>query len=229
MTSSLILATLSCMLGAYLLCGIPFGLIVAKGSKGHVDVRTVGSGNIGMTNVARAAGAKAAAATFLLDMGKGALSMAASRLALAHVAGVPAGELGATGAFAPLAALVFLACVCGHVFSPYLRLRGGKGISVGFGAGLVLLWPMSLAALVIFLACVVPTRYVSLGSVAAAVTMPFVGLLLGMRPPAALVVALACALVVWRHKDNILRLRQGSERRLTTREGAGRRDEGEGK
>ena len=76
MTAPIIICTAAFMLAAYFVCGIPFGLVVAKGSPEHVDVRTVGSGNIGMTNVARAAGGKAAGKTFLLDVGKGLVIMA---------------------------------------------------------------------------------------------------------------------------------------------------------
>ena len=102
---------------------------------GHVDVRTTGSGNIGTTNVARSVGKGAAALTLLLDLGKGLVWMLLSRLVLALVFfGGDAAALDHTTFFGTALTVVFLGCICGHVFSPYLHFHGGKGIAVGFGA-----------------------------------------------------------------------------------------------
>ena len=121
---------------SYLVCGIPFGLVIAR-AMGHVDVRTTGSGNIGTTNVARSVGKGAAALTLLLDLGKGLVCMLVSRLVLAVAFfGGDFASLDHTTAFGAALSVVFLGCICGHVFSPYLRFHGGKGIAVAFGAAL---------------------------------------------------------------------------------------------
>ncbi len=134
---SLPILTAICALGCFLICGIPSGLIIARASSEHVDVRKVGSGNIGMTNVARSAGASAAALTLLCDAGKGAVAILLARLVIAQVAF--GGDWSQTLAQAQgglASATLYASCVLGHIFSPYLHFKGGKGISVGLGAGL---------------------------------------------------------------------------------------------
>lgn len=203
------------MLGAYLVCGIPFGLILAI-AMGHVDVRTVGSGNIGTTNVARSVGKGAGAATLLLDLSKGLVWMLVSRWAIAALAlGGDVSALGHTTAFGTSLTLVFLACICGHVFSPYLRFHGGKGIAVGFGAALGLYWPIGVGLLAIFLLLVVPTRYVSLGSIAAAASLPVWCFVFGFPAAAVAPVAVAAVVVIWSHRENIRRLARHEERRFS--------------
>lgn len=201
-------------LACYLVCGIPFGLIVASRMAG-VDVRHVGSGNIGMTNVARSAGGTAAAITFALDVGKGVLCMLVGRFLLTAFGG-QAPESLAVGApldWAPV--VLFCACVFGHIFSPYLRFHGGKGISVGFGAGLGLFWPVGLGMLAVFLAFAVPTRYVSAGSCAAAISMPIQCVLWHMGVPGIVLVSVASCVVLWSHRENIVRLLRHEERPFT--------------
>ena len=194
------------MLGAYLVCGIPFGLILAI-AMGHVDVRTVGSGNIGTTNVARSVGKGAGAATLLLDLSKGLVWMLVSRWAIASLAlGGDVSALDHTTVFGTSLTLVFLACICGHVFSPYLRFHGGTGIAVGFGAALGLYWPIGLGVLAIFLVLVIPTRYVSLGSVFAAASLPVWCAVFGFPAISVAPVAVAAIGVVWSHRANIRRL-----------------------
>ena len=150
--------TLALTLGAYVVCGIPFGLIIAK-REGHVDVRTVGSGNIGTTNVARSVGKKAAALTLLCDLGKGLVWMLLARWVLAAlVFGGDAASLDRTTVFGASLSLVYMGCILGHVFSPFLGFHGGKGIAVGFGAALGLWWPVALGLLVVFLVFAVPSR-----------------------------------------------------------------------
>ena len=130
--------TLICMCVSFALCGIPFGLLVARAQ--GIDVRKVGSGNIGMTNVARSVGAGAAALTFALDVLKGTVCVLLARALLAYAClGGDWAQTAPQGAYGWSAALVWATCVCGHVFSPYLGFRGGKGISVGLGAGGALL------------------------------------------------------------------------------------------
>ena len=131
---TIVIATLACMAGAFLICGIPSGLIIARHSSEHVDVRKVGSGNIGMTNVARSAGGGAAALTLLCDAGKGYLAIMLGRLIVSQVAfGGDFSQTAALGASGWSTTALYMACVLGHVYSPYLGFHGGKGISVGLG------------------------------------------------------------------------------------------------
>lgn len=203
--TSLYISTVIMMAVAYFVCGIPFGLIT--GEHEHVDVRKVGSGNIGMTNVARTVGGKAAAVTFLGDMGKGLVVMLVARAVIAGVAfGGDWSMLSVRSPFVLALSLVFACCILGHVFSPYLGFHGGKGISVGFGAGLGLWWPIGLGMLVVFLAFAVPSRYVSLGSIFAAISLPIQCALWGMSAAAIAPVTVVAALVVWAHRSNIKKL-----------------------
>ena len=189
--------TLALTLGAYVVCGIPFGLIIAK-REGHVDVRTVGSGNIGTTNVARSVGKKAAALTLLCDLGKGLVWMLLARWVLAAlVFGGDAASLDRT-----------------TVFSPFLGFHGGKGIAVGFGAALGLWWPVALGLLVVFLVFAVPSRYVSLGSVCAAASLPIQCALWGFPLISVAPIVVVALVVIWAHRSNIRKLARGEERRF---------------
>ena len=206
--------TILCMIVSFAICGIPFGLIVARAH--GVDVRKVGSGNIGMTNVARSVGGKAAALTFALDVLKGTVCVLVARLLLANLClggdwarTMPQADMGWS------AALVWASCVCGHVFSPYLGFHGGKGISVGLGAGLGLSWPVALLAFAVFLMVAIPSKYVSLGSICAAVALPTWGFVLGFTPQALAPTIAVCIMVIWSHRANIERLRTGTERKFT--------------
>ena len=206
--------TILCMIVSFAICGIPFGLIVARAH--GVDVRKVGSGNIGMTNVARSVGGKAAALTFALDVLKGTVCVLAARLLLANLCldgdwarTMPQADMGWS------AALVWASCVCGHVFSPYLGFHGGKGISVGLGAGLGLSWPVALLAVAVCLMVAIPSKYVSLGSICAAVALPTWGFVLGFTPQALAPTIAVCIMVIWSHRANIERLRTGTERKFT--------------
>lgn len=200
--------------GAYLVCGIPFGLIVAM-AMGHVDVRTVGSGNIGTTNVARSVGKGAAGITLLLDAAKGLVWMLVARWAIAALAlGGDVASLDHTTAFGVALTCVFLGCILGHVFSPYLGFHGGKGIAVGFGAALGLYWPIAVGLLALFLVLVLPTRYVSLGSVAAAASLPVWCVVFGFPVVSVVPVVIAAVVVIWSHRENVRRLARGEERRF---------------
>lgn len=205
-----LITVVGCMCGAFAICGIPFGLIFAQRMNG-VDVREVGSGNIGMTNVARSAGASAAALTFACDVGKGTLSMFLARWLISQVLldGVTL-DVTAPG-FAALT-LVYASCLLGHIFSPYLNFHGGKGISVGFGAALGLYWPVALVLLACFLVMAIPTRYISLGSIVSAVLLPVQCLFLWhMTTWAVIPVTAVSALVIWAHRGNITKLLSGQE------------------
>lgn len=196
------------MLASYLICGIPFGLILSR-ALGHKDLRSAGSGNIGTTNALRVAGPRIAAATLTFDVLKGTLCVAAARLLAAR-----SGQGDGDGL---LVALVALAALYGHIFSPYLGFHGGKGIATGVGVLLGFSWPLALAHLAIFIAVVALTRYVSLGSVVTVAFLPLTVCLLA--PPtgtaAHLVWILLSATVIWAHRGNIARLRAGTESKLS--------------
>ena len=199
---SLPILTAICALGCFLICGIPSGLIIARASSEHVDVRKVGSGNIGMTNVARSAGASAAALTLLCDAGKGAVAILLARLVIAQVAF--GGDWSQTLAQAQgglASATLYASCVLGHIFSPYLHFKGGKGISVGLGAGLGFCWPVALSMLAVFVVLAIPTGFVSLGSVFAALSL--------------VPLAVISLTVVWAHRENVRKLVRGEERRFS--------------
>lgn len=205
------IATIVGSIVCYLICGIPFGLIIAS-IMGGVDVRKEGSGNIGMTNVARSVGGKAAALTFACDVGKGVLCMVLARFVIAQMCfGGDVGMLVHNGPFGWVVTTLFAACVMGHVFSPYLGFHGGKGIAVGLGASLGLYWPLGLGMLALFLLLVIPTHYISLGSIAAAASLPFLGMFFGVSGFALIPMALVAVVVIWSHRENIGRLIRGEE------------------
>lgn len=187
---------------AYLLGSIPFGLLLVKTVRGQ-DVRKQGSGNIGATNVLRTGSKGLAILTLLLDMGKGiAAVLIASALA--------GGQMDA-------AVLAALLAIVGHVFPVWLRFRGGKGVATAFGAFLALNVWMALASFIVFMIVVLLTRYVSLASIAGAISFPVLVLL--VRPAAQsllfeIVVCCCAALIVLRHQKNISRLIHGVEYRF---------------
>ena len=196
-------AAAGCAAG-YLIGSVPFGLIVGRVA-GGVDVRDVGSGNIGTTNVLRAAGAKAGALTFGLDVAKGAAAVGLAR------------RLGADPAAQAAAGLA--ACV-GHSWPAFARFRGGKAVATAFG-GLVMVAPeAAVFATVAGLGGLALTRTVSVGSLAAAGAAPIGGALESLRHHTAVPLVfttLAATLVVVRHAPNIRRLLRGEEPRLSSR------------
>jgi glycerol-3-phosphate acyltransferase PlsY len=193
---------------SYLLGSISFSLVVVWVLR-RSDLRTLGSGNAGATNVLRASGRWPALVVLLLDIGKGIVPV---RLAQ---------QLGAS---TEVAAGAGLAAIVGHVFPVYFGFRGGKGVATGFGVFLALLPLAGATALALFVVLVAVTRYVSLGSIAAAAAVPPLAAgyaRIGLAPPLApvtlaLVVA-AVATVLFRHRANLARLRAGTERRLGSR------------
>ncbi len=187
------------ILVAYLLGSIPFGLILVHWRTG-VDVRSKGSGNIGATNVARTAGRTLGVLTLLLDVAKGAAAV----LVADWLSG---GD--------PLTmALATFAVLCGHMFPVWLRFQGGKAVASALGAFLVLTpWAM-IATMLIFLPLVWKTRYVSLSSIAAAAVLPLGVWLMTHNSIYLLVAAVSAALIIYKHKANIARLRAGTENRL---------------
>jgi acyl phosphate:glycerol-3-phosphate acyltransferase len=188
------------MMAAYLIGSIPFGVIVGR-LRGF-DPRAVGSGNIGMTNVARAGGASAAALTFVGDVLKGAVPVAAGR---------------ALGFLPSELAWIALAAFVGSICSIFLRLSGGKGISAALGVW-VMLSPFALLFAVVAFAIVLASfRIISLASIVAALVIPIaVAAVGGPRPYLVLALAVS-ALVLLRHFENIQRLLRGVEPRFGER------------
>lgn len=194
--------------GAYFVGSISFSLLIVR-LLSRIDLRTVGSGNAGATNVLRASGRWPALLALALDVAKG---VAPVRIAQAM------------GATAEIAAGAGLAAVLGHVFPVWFGFRGGKGVATGFGV-FVALFPLAAAlALGLFVGIVGATRIVSLGSIVAAVALPLLalGLARGGWAPAiptgvALIATAAVAIVLARHRSNFARLLAGTERRLGSR------------
>lgn len=209
-------ALVACIVGSYLICGIPFGLILGR-IMGNVDIRKSGSGNIGTTNALRVAGPKVAAATLLFDVLKGVVCINISRIVIASAGwGAPRTFEAGSGEDWVIA-LVALACLYGHIFSPYLKFHGGKGIATGVGILFGYFWPLALVHLAIFIVLVAITRYVSVGSIATAALVPVT---MYIAFPEMSIVALAIwALlgwtVVWAHRSNIRKLRDGNENKLS--------------
>lgn len=193
------------VVGAYLLGSVPFAFLVVRGLSG-VDIRSVGSGNVGATNVLRSAGTPAAAVVLLLDIAKGA-----APVVLGRALDAPPAVLGACA----------LAAVLGHVFPVFLGFRGGKGVATAAGAiGAMSPAPM-LAAVLVFGVTVAWKRYVSLGSMLAVASFPlfayFFGQLGWMEPmPRVLLLGstVAAGLILMRHAENVRRLAVGREHRL---------------
>jgi len=183
---------------SYLLGGVPLGLLVGK-AKG-VDVREHGSGNVGATNVGRLLGTK----YFLVVMVGDAAKAAAATLLCQHAFRMQEWWLGIGGGLS----------VVGHCFSPYLKLKGGKGVAAGLGYLVALDWRAGVICLALWMGLVACTRYVSLSSVIAYAAAPLVLLGLGNPPAYWVSVAGMAALAVARHDENLARLRAGTERKL---------------
>lgn len=186
-----------CIAIAYLIGGIPFGYLLVKLTTGK-DVRTEGSGNIGATNVLRTTGRGVAVATLALDILKGyaAVWIAAK---LTHDD--------------PLwTSLAALAVMAGHAYPVFLGFKGGKAVASFIGAFLYLTPLPLLAALIVFVVTVAATRHISAGSMMAAGTFPL-GVWLILHPPAPVLIAsiIAGGFIVYRHRENLERLRAGNE------------------
>jgi acyl phosphate:glycerol-3-phosphate acyltransferase len=186
------------MAAAFLLGSFPTGVVVAR-AKG-VDLRKVGSGNIGATNVGRALGKGWAVVVLLVDAGKGAAPVLLTEYFLADPW---------------LPGLTGLAAVLGQVFSIFLRGRGGKGVATSLGAGLALAPPAALSCLGVFLLVYATFRFVSLGSLFAMAAFPLFLWLFDLDTLPRLVFGVAIPiLVAVRHKENLKRLLRGQEHRL---------------
>ncbi len=185
------------ILTAYAIGSVPFALLLAhwRGS----DLRHVGSGNLGAANVARASGVAIGVMVALLDISKGALSVTVAR----HLTSQPA---------AP--AVAGLAAIVGHIYPVWLRFRGGKGVATACGVFTVLMPVAAVPALTIFAITVWVTKYISLGSVLATLALPPIAYLAGASVSAFVAAIAAAALIVFRHRSNLVRLQRGREWRV---------------
>jgi acyl phosphate:glycerol-3-phosphate acyltransferase len=184
---------------AYLLGSIPFSYLVAR--RAGIDVRAVGSGNVGATNVMRSAGRAAGLLAFVLDFLKGsAATWLAARLAGTTIAAVAA-----------------VVAVIGHMAPVWLSFKGGKGVATGAGAFLPLMPVPTLIGLATFAVTAALTRYVSLGSIAGAAALPLAGLVRHEPAPVVEAAAALAVLITWKHRGNLARIFAGNERRLGAR------------
>jgi glycerol-3-phosphate acyltransferase PlsY len=186
----------SAAMTGYLLGSIPFGLLLTR-LGGAGDLRAIGSGNIGATNVLRTGRKGLAAATLLLDAGKGALAV----LIVLRLIGPDAALVAGAGA------------IVGHVFPVWLRFRGGKGVATGLGVLLAAAWPVGVVACAVWLAVAFAVRISSAAALTAFALAPFAALLLA-TPATSVLAVFVAALIFWRHKANIKRLRAGTEPRI---------------
>lgn len=193
--------TLLPLLVGYGIGSLPLGYLAASRVKG-IDLRRVGSGNVGATNVLRTAGLAVAVLVILLDVAKGLMSV----LLAARLSG---------GTAAPAAAGV--AAVIGHVYPVWLRFQGGKGVATAGGVFATLAPGATAIAAGIFVVVVWVTRYVSLGSVVATLMLPPLAWITRSPAPVVAGSVVAALLIVQRHRTNLARLHQGTERRLGQR------------
>ena len=186
---------------AYLIGSVPFALLLAR-RWGAADLRRIGSGNLGAANVLRTSGVKAGMVVAMLDIAKGVVSVMLAR------------RFGGDAA-APAAA--GLAAIVGHIYPVWLRFRGGKGVATACGVFSVLT-PLAIPpAVAIFAVAVWITKYISLGSVLASVALPPIAYAMGSPAPVVVAAFVASAIIVFRHRSNLMRLRTGTERRIGVR------------
>ncbi|MCH8917280.1 MAG: glycerol-3-phosphate 1-O-acyltransferase [Alphaproteobacteria bacterium] len=201
---------LGALIAGYLAGAVPFGLLLSR-AMGFGDIRKMGSGNIGATNVLRTGHKGIAAATLVLDGGKGALAVLLAAAWLQDTLGQDAALLAGAGA------------VIGHVFPVWLRFRGGKGVATTMGVLLAVSWPTGLAVIGTWLAVAMVGRFSSLAAICAMALAPAFAWWLADPRQALLALALG-VLVVVMHRTNIARLVSGEETRVTLGRGRGSTD-----
>lgn len=188
--------------GGYAIGALPLGYLAGR-RWGGVDLRRVGSGNVGATNMYRTSGLRLGLVVMALDVAKGALAVVvATRAAFGETDPVVAG----------------VAAIVGHVYPLWLRGQGGRGVATACGVFSQLAPMATLAAALMFVATVWLTKMVSAGSVAATVTLPSVAWATGLATAVVWASAGAAALILWRHRGNLARMLRGHERRLAARE-----------
>lgn len=183
---------------AYLLGSVPFGYLIVRGKSG-ADIRETGSGGTGATNVSRRAGKAAGVLTLLLDAAKGCVAVLIAK---------------AFGGDDWVIAAAAIAALVGHIFPVWLGFRGGKGVATGVGIFVVLAPVALFCAGVVFVAIVLLTRYVSLGSITAAVLIPVLVWVQSDSRTLLVAAVVGAALIVFAHRGNIQRLASGTESRI---------------
>lgn len=189
-------AILLTMVLGYLAGSVPFGLVLTK-LAGMGDIRNIGSGNIGATNVLRTGNKKIAAATLLLDMLKGLIPVMIAR----HI-------------HADLGVLMALACLLGHLFPVWLSFKGGKGVATGIGVLIGLWWPLGLGVICLWLLTAMAFRYSSLAALAAFGFAPVLALMLSHQYQLTIITLMISAIIWARHHENIARLAKGQESKI---------------
>jgi acyl phosphate:glycerol-3-phosphate acyltransferase len=192
-------AIIGCAVFAYLCGSIPFGLIFSR-LGGHGDIRTIGSGNIGATNVLRTGSKKLAFATLIFDVLKGFFPVL-----IAWRFGADTATAAAIGA------------ILGHIFPIWLGFKGGKGVATAGGVLLAYSWPIAVATVLTWIVMALVFRYSSLAAVTAAIVAPLYAWIVRPDSVAPLAVLFIALIVIWRHRTNLLRLIQGEEDKITLR------------
>jgi glycerol-3-phosphate acyltransferase PlsY len=213
------------IVAAYFLAGFPSAIVIGKGLCG-IDVRKHGSGNVGTTNTIRVLGWGPGLFVCAIDILKGSVSVLIMEAFLSWL--TPTLTMGIAYDIALL--LGGVAAVCGHMFTPYLHFRGGKGVATGYGAALVFLPWACLTILIVFVVLVSSTRIVSLGSVVGVIALPVSIAFLYPKHPVFLVFGIIVAmLVVWAHRGNIRRLLTHTEPKFSAGHRPVSDDSGKGK
>ncbi len=207
----------------YVLGSIPFGVLLAKLFR-LPDPRSIGSGNIGATNMLRTGNKKVALLTLVLDAAKGAVAVIITNHLFFHLGPSVQGIDSSTGLRVSTSDLVqspdylllsiaILAAAVGHMYSPWLKFKGGKGVATLFGGALAFSWPVGMAAFFVWLIVMFVTRYVSLASIIALAVAPLITWL-RVDGTSAIILAIACGIAISKHRENIKRLRQGFEPKM---------------
>ena len=190
------------LLLSYLFGSFPSGYLVGRIAKG-IDIRSVGSGSTGATNVLRHIGRRAAITVFLLDVFKGVLSILLAKYFLLNDSWQVA---------------VGLSTLIGHIWPIWLKWKGGKAVATGLGVFLGISWQVGLSTLGVFIVMILIFRIVSLASISAAIALPYIMYLsfetTNISLPFLVISVLAMSLVIWRHRQNIVRLIRGKEPRI---------------
>lgn len=194
-TQDMIHLAIALLLG-YLAGSIPFGLLLAK-AFGQGDIRKIGSGNIGATNVLRTGRKDIAAITLILDAAKAGLT----GWLIQNWLGLPFGYVAAAAA------------LIGHCYPVWLKFKGGKGVATFFGALFALVWPIGILAAIIWLATALISKYSSLGALVACVICTLVSFVFLPIAPSVMVGVMS-VIILWRHRENIIRLRNGEESKI---------------
>jgi acyl phosphate:glycerol-3-phosphate acyltransferase len=199
-------------IGSFLIGSIPWGYLIGRFIY-HTDLRKSGSGNIGAMNALRTLGTKGAVAVLLLDAGKGVIPV----LLVSHPMTLRLGSSTYMGYHSEAAGSIAATCaVLGHCFSPWLGWKGGKGVATAFGAIFALCWPAGLVCVAAWLlGALALTRYSSVGSMLAMVVAPFALFLFTRSPADTAFGVFAAVLILWTHRENIARLRSGTEGPIT--------------